>query len=134
MVKSEYVPTINTFFFFSLGLKGGFSWSTLKAFEDNNKLRESNFRTTPFFTIILRNRLWLTVCHFYINPPSFFHQDIKSLIIQLAPPGGLNETSKIPIFPSIVIIKFKRKEKVSNKPRFSWTCNISYKIWKIIGW
>ena len=69
----------------------------------------------------------------------FFRQDIKSLIIQLAPPGDLKETSKIPIFPSIVIIKFKRKEKkrkdkVSNKPRFSWTCNISYKIWKIIGW
>ena len=81
----------------------------------------------------------LTICYIEVMAYNdevidFFHQDIKSLIIQLAPPGGLKETSKIPIFSSIVIIKFKRKEKVSNKPRFSWTCNISYKIWKIIGW
>ena len=45
----------------------------------------------------------------------FFHQDVKSLIIQLAPSGGLKETFKIPIFPSIVIIKFKEKKRKEKK-------------------
>lgn len=44
-------------------------WTIVKDYVDNFK---ATLIIKLFFTTILCNRIWLTICHFYINPLLFF--------------------------------------------------------------